>query len=139
MTAAYSTPRESTPARRTACWPWPKGRAVFELAAFYATRHLLAALPKGDGHPVLVLPGFLASDSSTVPMRRLLKDLGYDTYGWELGRNVRVDTQRVRDMEAQLLRIHARDRPARFRSSAGAWAVSSRANWPRCTPKRCVR
>ena len=50
-------------------------RAVFELAAFVATRPILGLLPKGDGHPVLVLPGFLASDSSTKPMRRLLDDL----------------------------------------------------------------
>lgn len=84
-----------------------EGRAVFEFAAFYATRHLLAALPRGDGHPVLVLPGFLASDSSTAPMRRLLKDLGYAAYGWELGRNVRVDLARVRQMEALLKSIHA--------------------------------
>ncbi|MBS0473623.1 MAG: alpha/beta hydrolase [Proteobacteria bacterium] len=83
-----------------------EGRAVFELAAFYASRHLLALLPRGDGHPVLVLPGFLASDTSTAPMRRLLKDLGYDAYGWELGRNVRVDLQRVHDMEDLLLSIH---------------------------------
>lgn len=83
-----------------------EGRAVFELASFYATRHLLGMLPKGDGHPVLVLPGFLASDSSTAPMRRLLGDLGYDAYGWELGRNVRVDLQRVHEMEALLLNIH---------------------------------
>jgi len=83
-----------------------EGRAVFELAAFYASRHLLTMLPKGDGHPVLVLPGFLASDSSTMPMRRLLKVLGYDAYGWGLGRNVRVDNARVHDMEALLLKIH---------------------------------
>jgi pimeloyl-ACP methyl ester carboxylesterase len=82
-----------------------EGRAVFELASFYATRHLLGMLPKGDGHPVLVLPGFLASDGSTAPMRRLLNDLGYDAYGWKLGRNVRVDLQRVHEMEELLLKI----------------------------------
>ncbi len=85
-----------------------EGRAVFELAAFYATRHLLGMLPKGDGHPVLVLPGFLASDSSTKPMRRLLNQLGYDAYGWKLGRNVRVDLARVHEMERLLLDIHAK-------------------------------
>lgn len=83
-----------------------EGRAVFELAAFYASRHLLGLLPRGDGHPVLVLPGFLASDSSTRPMRRLLDDLGYESHGWNLGRNVRVDQARVTDMEALLVRIH---------------------------------
>jgi len=82
-----------------------EGRAVFELAAFFATRPLLGMLPKGDGHPVLVLPGFLASDGSTKPMRRLLKDLGYDAYGWKLGRNVRVDLARVHEMERLLLDI----------------------------------
>ena len=81
-------------------------RAVFELAAFVATRPILGLLPKGDGHPVLVLPGFMASDSSTKPMRRLLDDLGYASYGWDLGRNVRVDLQRTHDMEALLLKIH---------------------------------
>lgn len=83
-----------------------EGRAVFELAAFLATRPLLGTLPKGDGHPVLVLPGFLASDTSTAPMRQLLSDLGYESHGWELGRNLRVDQERVHDMEALLLRIH---------------------------------
>ena len=83
-----------------------EGRAVFELASFYATRQLLGMLPRGDGHPVLVLPGFMASDSSTRPMRRLLKDLGYDAYGWGLGRNVRVDLARVHEMERLLLDIH---------------------------------
>ncbi len=83
-----------------------EGRAVFELAAFYAARGLLAHLPRGDGHPVLVLPGFLASDSSTAPMRRLLTDLGYEAHGWGLGRNVRVDNARVQAMGELLQRIH---------------------------------
>jgi pimeloyl-ACP methyl ester carboxylesterase len=48
----------------------------------------LMAAPRGDGHPVLVLPGFLASDASTDPMRAYLRALGYDAHGWELGRNV---------------------------------------------------
>ncbi len=82
-----------------------EGRAVFELAAFIATRPLLGMLPKGDGHPVLVLPGFLASDSSTGPLRRLLAQLGYETHGWGLGRNVKVDANRVRDMTRLLLEI----------------------------------
>ena len=81
-------------------------RAVFELGAFVAARPLLGLLPKGDGHPVLVLPGFMASDKSTSPMRGLLADLGYDARGWELGRNVRVDGQRVQELVDRLLSIH---------------------------------
>ncbi|HVR91471.1 MAG TPA: alpha/beta hydrolase [Novosphingobium sp.] len=81
-------------------------RAVVELAAFYATFPLLAGLPRGDGHPVLVLPGFLASDSSTRPLRRLLSRLDYDAHGWELGRNVHVDSARVRAMTDRLLHLY---------------------------------
>ena len=31
---------------------------------------LLMRAPRGDGHPVLALPGFLASDLSMMPLRR---------------------------------------------------------------------
>lgn len=44
--------------------------------------------PKGDGHPVLALPGFLASDLSMAPMRRYLQVLGYDARAWKVGRNL---------------------------------------------------
>ena len=73
-------------------------RAMGELAAFVALRPLMSFLPRGDGHGVLVLPGFMATDSSTVPMRRLLSQLGYEVAGWNLGRNLRVDNERVEAM-----------------------------------------
>lgn len=78
------------------------GRAFAELASFYALRPAMATLPHGDGHGVLVLPGFFASDTSTGPMRSLLDSLGYRTSGWNLGRNLRVDNGRVQAM-AELL------------------------------------
>ncbi len=74
------------------------GRALGELAAFVALRPLMSFLPRGDGHGVLVLPGFMASDSSTGPMRGLLSQLGYDVAGWNLGRNLRVDNARIEAM-----------------------------------------
>ena len=83
-------------------------RALFELASFYALRPAMSLLPKGDGHGVLVLPGFMASDSSTRPMRSLLSVLGYDTQGWNLGRNVRVDNGRVDAMKLCLEAMHER-------------------------------
>lgn len=63
-------------------------RAFPELGGFVASLPLLTALaPRGDGHPVLVLPGLVTSDRSTVPLRTFLKGRGYATYGWALGRN----------------------------------------------------
>ena len=62
-------------------------RALVELGSFYASKPLLKKVGEGDGHPVLVLPGFMASDRSTQPMRRLLNKVGYDALAWELGTN----------------------------------------------------
>ncbi len=84
------------------------GRAMGELASFYALRPLLSTLPRGDGHGVLVLPGFMASDYSTAPLRSLLCDLGYDAVGWKLGRNVRVDNARIEAMMGCVEDLHRR-------------------------------
>src|SRR3981081_2154923 len=62
-------------------------RGIFEFNASLFLSPLLMRAPKGDGHPVLALPGFLASDLSMAPMRRYLRELGYDTYAWKMGRN----------------------------------------------------
>ena len=71
-------------------------RAIGERVHMSGVLPLLRRLPTGDGHPVLVLPGFSASDRSTVPLRDLLRRLGYRTYGWGLGANV-GPTRRVID------------------------------------------
>ena len=84
------------------------GRAFGELASFYALRPLLSSLPRGDGHGVLVLPGFMASDYSTAPLRSLLSDLGYDAAGWNLGRNVRIDNARIEAMMCCVEELHER-------------------------------
>jgi len=65
-----------------------EGRAVHELGAFLGALPLLSLAPKGDGHPVLVLPGLVASDTSTRPLRSFLKNRGYAVSGWRQGRNL---------------------------------------------------
>jgi len=87
-------------------WTFSEGRAVFEFGAFYAMRPFLSALPKGDGHSVMTLPGFMATNNSTVPMRSLLSSLGYDAHGWDSGRNVRVNEELIAKLEDQLDRIY---------------------------------
>lgn len=87
-------------------WTLAEGRALFELGAFYMMRPWLAQLPRGDGHAVKVLPGFMATNNSTVPMRNLLRDLGYDAHGWASGRNVRVDNALIQRLEDQLMRLN---------------------------------
>lgn len=62
-------------------------RCILELHAFFTMYPLLRRAPRGDGHPVLVLPGLAASDTSTRPLRAFLKELGYAAHGWKQGRN----------------------------------------------------
>jgi pimeloyl-ACP methyl ester carboxylesterase len=65
-----------------------EGRALPELGAFLGALPLLGLAPHGDGHPVLVLPGLVASDVSTRPLRAFLKSRGYAVSGWRQGRNL---------------------------------------------------
>ena len=63
-------------------------RATLELAVAASMAPLLAVEKRGDGHPVLVLPGLLGGDPSTLVLRRYLRWLGYAVSGWRLGANV---------------------------------------------------
>ncbi len=79
-------------------WMLAEGRAVYEFGSFMLARPLLRRLPRGDGHPVVVFPGFLATDGTTAPLRGLLDDLGYDSYAWGMGRNMRFNEEREEEM-----------------------------------------
>jgi pimeloyl-ACP methyl ester carboxylesterase len=63
-------------------------RAFLDLGALPLAAPWLGSAPRGDGHPVLVLPGFSTSDRSTGILRGYLEGLGYDVHAWELGRNL---------------------------------------------------
>lgn len=63
-------------------------RALAELSAFFSMMPLLRLTPRGDGHPVLVLPGLAASDMSTQPLRVFLRQRGYRAHGWKQGSNL---------------------------------------------------
>jgi len=56
------------------------GRLPFWLPKF-------AALPRGNKSPVMVLPEFLAGDSSTLVLRQFITQLGYRARGWRIGIN----------------------------------------------------
>jgi pimeloyl-ACP methyl ester carboxylesterase len=62
-------------------------RTLVEMGSLFASFPLLSRLPRGDLHPVLLLPGFMASDDSTLMLRRYLLKMGYDPLPWSLGRN----------------------------------------------------
>jgi pimeloyl-ACP methyl ester carboxylesterase len=82
-------------------------RGLFEFNASLLLSPLLMCAPRGDGHPVLALPGFLASDLSMAPMRRYLRELGYDTYAWQMGRNTGGVSRMRASLRDRLAEIHA--------------------------------
>ena len=63
-------------------------RTQFEIGSVIMLRRFLKALPQGDGHGVLLLPGFMASDSLNRPLRQYLRDMNYRSHGWNQGRNM---------------------------------------------------
>ena len=78
-----------------------ESRALPEFSAFCLMRPWLSLAPRGDGHPVLVLPGLLADDASTRPLRDFLKSQGYRVHGWKQGRNCGLRQNVESDMVAR--------------------------------------
>lgn len=63
-------------------------RSSVELAALFFSAPLLAASPTGDGHSVLVIPGFATDDQATLLLRTFLISRGYKVLSWDLGYNL---------------------------------------------------
>ena len=85
-----------------------EARAWLEFASLLPALPILQAAPRGDGHPVLVLPGWLASDRSTQALRWFLRDRGYHAHGWRLGRNHGPSSQIVSGLAERLATLRAR-------------------------------
>jgi pimeloyl-ACP methyl ester carboxylesterase len=104
MDRAHTTPRVAAPSRLLQLLEL---RAAWELAAGVAALPWLRLAPRGDGHPVLVLPGLVASDGSTRILRDFLTRRGYDVHGWGLGRNYGPRPGVEEAMLATIDKLHA--------------------------------
>jgi len=98
-------PAESSPSPPSRLLLALESRAVFEWASFALAWPWLKRAPRGDGHPVMVLPGLVAGDASTWPMRRFLEELGYVPYPWKLGFNFGPRGETVPKLLARVQRI----------------------------------
>ena len=65
--------------------------------------------PRGpeDGPPVLVIPGFLATDRTTMELRRALARAGWRSYPWMLGMNGGAKANTMDLLQQRLDAIHA--------------------------------
>lgn len=64
-----------------------EARGLIELPRLILRFPTLARQPRGNGEPVLVLPGYGAGDGSTMILKGYLRLLGYRARGWGLGKN----------------------------------------------------
>src|SRR5512137_990849 len=67
-----------------ALWTMIEGRALFEAALLPALYPILRNTPQGDGHTVLLVPGFTAGDSTLVGLSAFLRSRGYHVETWGL-------------------------------------------------------
>jgi pimeloyl-ACP methyl ester carboxylesterase len=95
-------------------------RAGLDAAALVAASPLLATARRGDGHPVLVLPGLMAGDPATMVLRTALRALGHNVSGWSLGINRGPTGRVVRTLRAHLERLH---RSSGRRVSLVGWSL----------------
>ena len=81
-------------------------RPFWEAGSLLPLGPLLARLPRGDGHSVMTLPGFLGADGVMGPLRRFLSQLDYRPLPWGLGRNLTVRSlhsmQQVLDLRERM-------------------------------------
>ena len=93
-------------------------RAALEFASVLWSWPLLQDAPRGDGHPVLVLPGLLYGDAHTALLRTYLTRCGFDPHGWGRG----INTGHWRALEDAVLPAIERlsDRHGRAVSVVGA-------------------
>jgi pimeloyl-ACP methyl ester carboxylesterase len=80
-------------------------RSLADLATLPLAASWLSFAPRGDGHGVLVLPGLLASDTSTLVLRGFLRRLGYQVRGWDLGRNLGPTDEVLDEMPVRLAEL----------------------------------
>ena len=79
-----------------------ESRVALEAMNFFRKRNALSKFPRGNGQPIMIVPGFATGDANTWLMRQALSKLNFSVYGWELGINLGM-TRRLRgELDARL-------------------------------------
>jgi pimeloyl-ACP methyl ester carboxylesterase len=87
-----------------------EGRALLEMALLPALLPMLSSAPKGDGHPVLLVPGFTANDATMIGLQSYLRSRGYQVETWGLGQNTGFKLKYSQALEQKVRFMHHRHR-----------------------------
>jgi len=96
-------PHTGAPSRLHSLLEW---RALAEIASLPFSWPVLARLPRGDGHPVLLLPGFMAEEGTLVALKTFLAGRGYAVQTWGLGRNIGFQRRHAHALEQKIRHLH---------------------------------
>jgi pimeloyl-ACP methyl ester carboxylesterase len=83
-------------------------RAPIEYGWSWVLDRVAPARAAATGRPVLVLPGFYATDGLTALLRAHLKAHGYQAHGWGMGRNIGLTDRILDGVLARFDELHAR-------------------------------
>jgi pimeloyl-ACP methyl ester carboxylesterase len=83
-------------------------RVPLEVGAMLAAAPLLSLDGRGDHSPVLVMPGFTATDASTAVLRAHIRAWGYWAHGWRAGSNLGPTQRTLATIRERLAAVHAR-------------------------------
>jgi len=87
---------------------WREGRAVLEALDLRRGRGALdRKVPRGDGRPLLLIPGYLAGDRSLAPLAGWLRNLGYSPHHAAITANVDCATRTAERLVERLKTITA--------------------------------
>ena len=81
------------------------GEAAWLLPRMWRVFGSTKVLGPADGPPALVIPGFVAHDRTTEPLRKALADTGWRVHGWDMGLNLGVRADTVERLRQRLARI----------------------------------
>lgn len=81
-------------------------RVLMEVGILALVKKALAKrLPRGDGHGVMVIPGFMGDDPFNQSLVDFLNGLGYRASGWQMGRNLGPGSFSEDDLRAKMERL----------------------------------
>jgi len=81
-------------------------RALLEMATLPWNLPMLARTPRGDGHPVLLLPGFMADEGTLIVLKLFLRNRGYEVQTWGFGRNIGFSSKHASALEQKIRYMH---------------------------------
>jgi len=87
-----------------------EGRALLEAALLPPLLPILSSTPRGDGHPVLLVPGFTAGDATMVGLKMFLRSRGYHVETWGLGQNTGFKLKFSQALEQKVRYLHHKHR-----------------------------